>query len=232
MGENAWRSEDAWPLARTRYTRFHLHSDGRANSLNGDGWLSRDEPVDEPFDTFEYDPENPVPTVGGQSMFPLNTGPRDRRSVERRDDILVFSTPPLGEDLEVTGPVELILYASSTARDTDFTATLVDVHPSGLAIHLCEGIVRARFRESYENPTLIEPQTVYEFRISLWLTSNLFKAGNRMRLEVSSSNFPRFDRNLNTGNEAATDTQTQVARQTIFHSPRFPSHLLLPVIPT
>jgi putative CocE/NonD family hydrolase len=231
MGVNAWRSEDQWPLARTRYTSFHLHSDGRANSLSGDGRLSLDDPIDEPPDTFEYDPENPVPTVGGQSMFLLSAGPRDRRSVEQREDVLVYSTASLEEDLEVTGPVELILYASSTAPDTDFTATLADVHPSGRSVHICEGIVRARFRESYENPTLIKPGKVYELRISLWETSNVFKAGHKVRVEISSSNFPRFDRNLNTGNEAAADMETRIAHQTILHNARHPSRLVLPIIP-
>ena len=164
-------------------------------------------------------------------MFLLSAGPRDRRFVERRDDVLVYSTGSLEEDMEVTGPVELILYASSSALDTDFTATLVDVHPSGLSIHICEGIVRARFRESYENPTLIEPGRAYELRISLWETSNVFKADHRIRVEVSSSNFPRFDRNLNTGNQAATDTETQIARQTILHNAQHPSRLVLPIIP-
>ncbi len=231
MGANVWRREEEWPLPQTQYTRFYLHSGGRASSLNGDGGLSRDEPSDEPLDTFYYDPQDPVPTVGGQSMFPLSTGPRDRRTVEGRDDVLIYSSPPLEEDLEVTGHVQLTLYASSTSPDTDFTATLVDVHNSGLAIHICEGIVRARFRESYENPILIEPNEVYRFQISLWETSNLFKSGHCIRLEISSSNFPRFDRNLNTGNDAATDTEINIARQAVLHNTRFPSHLALPLIP-
>lgn len=231
MGANAWRSEREWPLARTRYTRFYLHSRGRANSLFGDDGLSPETPQDEPVDSFTYDPEDPVPTLGGQSMFIDNTGPRDRRPLERRDDVLVYSTLPLAEDLEITGPVELVLYAASSAPDTDFTATLVDVHPGGRAIHLCEGIVRTCFRQSYTAPSSIEPNRVYEYRISLWETSNLFRAGHCIRLEISSSNFPRFDRNLNTGHTPGLDTQIQVARQTIHHEARHPSHLVLPVIP-
>ncbi len=231
MGANVWRGEGEWPLARTRYTRFYLHSGGRANSLHGDGQLRLTPPKEGLPDTFTYDPEDPAPTLGGQSMFADNTGPKDRRPVERRDDVLVYSTDPLAEDLEVTGPVELTLYAASAAPDTDFTATLVDVHPGGKAIHLCEGIVRARFRESYETPKLIEPGTVYEYRISLWETGNVFRAGHCIRLEVSSSNFPRFDRNLNTGRETGLDADPQVARQTVFHDARCPSHLTLPVIP-
>lgn len=231
MGANQWRSEQEWPLERTEYTRFYLHSSGRANSSFGDGALTTDAPEVESFDSYSYDPENPVPTLGGQSMFADNTGPRDRRPIERRDDVLVYSTAPLTRDLEVTGPVELVVYAASSAPDTDFTATLVDVHPVGAAIHICEGIVRARFRQSYERPTLIEPGQVYEYRISLWETSNLFREGHRIRLEVSSSNFPRFDRNLNTGEDSGFDDKPESAQQTIWHDQQRPSHLVLPVIP-
>ena len=231
MGANQWRSEQEWPLERTEYTRFYLHSSGRANSSSGDGALTTDPPEVESFDSYSYDPENPVPTLGGQSMFADNTGPRDRRPIERRDDVLVYSTAPLTRDLEVTGPVELVVYAASSAPDTDFTATLVDVHPVGAAIHICEGIVRARFRQSYERPTLIEPGQVYEYRISLWETSNLFREGHRIRLEVSSSNFPRFDRNLNTGEDSGFDDRPESAQQTIWHEQQRPSHLVLPVIP-
>ena len=231
MGANQWRSEQEWPLERTEYTRFYLHSSGRANSSFGDGALSTDAPEAESVDSYSYDPENPVPTLGGQSMFADNTGPRDRRPIERRDDVLVYSTAPLTRDLEVTGPVELVVYAASSAPDTDFTATLIDVHPAGAAIHICEGIVRARFRQSYERPTLIEPGQVYEYSISLWETSNLFREGHRIRLEVSSSNFPRFDRNLNTGEDSGFDDRPESAQQTIWHDQQRPSHLVLPVIP-
>ena len=231
MGENVWRDEHEWPLARTQYTAFYLHSRGRANALHGDGELSREPPGHGPPDAFTYDPENPVPTLGGQSMFIGNSGPKDRRPLERRDDVLVYSTAPLASDLEVTGPVEMTLYAASSAPDTDFTATLVDVHPGGEAIHICEGIVRARFRESYEEPTLIEPDSIYEYRISLWETSNVFKTGHRIRVEISSSNFPRFDRNLNTGHTPGMDAEMQPAHQTLYHEVQYASHITLPVIP-
>jgi len=231
MGDNVWRGESEWPLARTQYKKYYLHSKGRANSLFGDGQLSLHEPGTEVADTFSYDPENPVPTLGGQTMFIEDTGPKDRRPVERRDDVLVYSTAPLAEDQEITGPISLAVYASSSASDTDFTATLVDVYSEGQAIHLCEGIVRARFRESYEEPTSIDPGKIYKFEISLWETSNVFKAGHCIRLEISSSNFPRFDRNLNTGHPPGLDAEMAVAHQTIYHGARYPSHLLLPVIP-
>jgi putative CocE/NonD family hydrolase len=231
MGRNVWRFEGEWPLARTQFTPYYLHSGGRANSRSGDGQLSRVAPGDEAADAFAYDPDDPVPTVGGQSMFPENTGPRDRQQLEDRADVLVYTTPGLTEDVEVTGPIQLTLYAESSAVDTDFTATLVDVYPSGVAINICDGITRARFRESVEQPTPIEPGRVYEYAITLWETSNVFLAGHAIRLEVSSSNFPRFDRNLNSGEELATGTHITVAHQRVLHSAQYPSHLTLPIVP-
>jgi putative CocE/NonD family hydrolase len=232
MGDDEWRFENDWPLARTDFTRVYLGSDGRANSAEGNGYLTFDPARGSAAsDEFEYDPSNPVPTVGGQSLFLVNTGPRDRRDVEQRDDVLVYTSDPLAEEIEVTGPVELRLYAATTARDTDFTAALIDVHPDGRAIIVAEGIVRARYRASLEEPSLVEPGGVYEYAISLWETSQAFKTGHRLRLEVSSSNFPRFDRNLNTGGPIGFEDRYETARQTIFHSGRYPSHLLLPVIP-
>ncbi|HVA87339.1 MAG TPA: CocE/NonD family hydrolase, partial [Candidatus Saccharimonadales bacterium] len=214
-----------------QYTNYYLHSAGRANSVLGAGALSTTPPADEPPDTYDYDPENPVPTVGGQSQLPEHMGPRDRRAVERRDDILVYSTPPLARDTDVTGPVALVLFAATSAVDTDFTAALVDVHPNGQCILLTQGIVRARFRESLEQPTLVEPGKVYRYTVTLWETSNLFKAGHRIRVEVSSSNFPHFDRNLNSGEDLATGCHPRIAHQTILHDQQHPSHLVLPIIP-
>ncbi len=159
------------------------------------------------------------------------SGPWDRLPVEMRDDVLVYTTDPLEEDVEVTGPITLTLYASSSAPDTDFTGTLVDVHPDGKAIIICEGLLRVRYRESIEAPSLITPGDMYKLTVDMWETSNMFKAGHRIRLEVSSSNFPRFDRNLNTGNHPGTDTEIRVADQIIYHDAEHPSHLTLPVIP-
>ena len=239
MGENVWRFEEEWPLARTKHTRYYLHSGGGANSIHGNGVLTTDPPEDEAPDQYRYDPEDPVRTLGGSIMAAERTrrlmtttaGPWDRRPVERRNDVLVFTTGPLDSDVEVTGPVFLTLYASSSAPDTDFSGTLVDVHPDGKAIIICEGMLRARFRESIEEPTLLEPGKVYELRVDMWETSNVFKAGHRIRLEVSSSNFPRFDRNLNTGNHPGTDAEMRVADQTIYHDAQRPSHVTLPIIP-
>ena len=231
MGENVWRSEAEWPLARTELTRFYLHSPRAANSLAGDGTLSTTHPEAEPADTFSYDPNDPVPTLGGPFMMLTSSGPWDRRPVERRDDVLVYRSARLEEDVEVTGPVEVTLYASSDAPDTDFSATLVDVYPDGRAVILCEGIRPARFRESLAHPTPIEPGQVYELRIDLWETSNLFKRGHRIGLEVSSSNFPRFSRNLNTGAAPGISADMRVANQTVYHDAQRPSHVTLPVIP-
>jgi uncharacterized protein len=231
MGANVWRDEHEWPLARTRFTSYYLHSHGRANSLHGDGELSSTAPGDEPSDSYDYDPASPVPTLGGPSLLAEYMGPRDRRPVERRDDVLVYSTPPLDQDVEATGPVEMVLYAATSAVDTDFTATLVDVHPNGQAITITQGIVRARFRRSLEHPTLVEPGRVYEYTIVLWETSNTFEAGHRIRVEISSSNFPHFDRNLNSGEALATGTSVVVAHQTVWHDRAHPSRLVLPVVP-
>ena len=231
MGDNVWRSEDSWPLARTDYTKYYLDGARRANSLHGDGRLSTEPPTRPGQDRYVYDPENPVPTLGGPIMHREYAGPHDRRPVERRDDVLVYTSEPLERDLEVTGPVTLALYASSSAPDTDFAAALVDVYPDGRAIHICEGIRRARFRESFEEPTLIEPGGVYEYEINMWETSNVFKEGHRIRVEVTSSNFPRFDRNPNTGNRPGMDAELRVAEQTVHHGGEYPSHITLPVIP-
>ena len=161
----------------------------------------------------------------------LSVGPWDQRPIEAREDVLVYTGALLEEDVEVTGPVVLKLYASSTAPDTDFTARLMDVYPDGRSMNLCEGVIRARYRESFEHPSLMEPGTVYEFTISLEVTSNLFERGHRIRLDLSSSNFPRIDRNPNTGHDFGVDAELRVAEQTIYHSRRYPSRLILPIIP-
>jgi putative CocE/NonD family hydrolase len=235
MGENKWRQEDSWPLQRAVPTSFFLHSDGKANSVSGEGSLSASAAHFEEADSFIYDPANPVPTVGGPlccDTAHLAPGPRDQRQVESRPDVLVYSTPPLDQDLEVTGPVTLDLFAKSSAVDTDFTAKLVDVWPNGFAQNLTEGILRASFRESTSGaPKPIVPGKVYEYKIDLWSTSNVFLKGHSIRLEVSSSNFPRFDRNLNTGKDASTDSTFVKATNTIIHDSAHPSALVLPVVP-
>jgi putative CocE/NonD family hydrolase len=181
-----------------------------------------------------YDPANPAPTVGGPLCCDpahLPGGPRDQKDVESRQDVLVYSTPPLTEDTEVTGPITLDLYAKSSAVDTDFTGKLVDVGPDGFAQNLTEGILRARYRESTSAAKTIEPGKVYEYKIDLWSTSNVFMKGHRIRVEVSSSNFPRFDRNLNTGKNAAESAEFVKATNTVLHDSEHPSALVLPVVP-
>lgn len=237
MGANIWREEDDWPLPDTRYTDYFLHSGGRANTAVGDGALSTEAPTNEFSDVYIYDPRDPVPTVGGPTFLPglfvaANAGPRDQRPVEGRHDVLCYTTPPLERPVEVTGPVSLVLHASSSARDTDFTAKLVDVHPDGRAENLTEGILRARYRESFSNPTLLQPDRVEQFPIDMWATSNVFGVGHRIRLEVSSSNFPRFDRNTNTGGTIAEERLDQAVQAVnrVHHSRDYPSRLVLPVI--
>ena len=236
MGTNNWRDEKEWPLPGTDFRRYYLHSRGRANSMYGDGALSTDAPGVEPPDSYLYNPLDPVPTVGGGLCCyagALQGGAFDQQAVEHRADVLVYSTEPLAEDVEVTGPVALTLYASSSAPDTDFTAKLVDVSPCGTALNLTDGIIRARWRNSRTTPTMLAPGKIEEFKIDMWSTSNVFKQGHRIRLEVSSSNFPRFDRNPNTGHEPFADGETEMrpAMQTVMHDRAFASHLTLPVIP-
>ena len=231
MGENRWRGEDEWPLKRTRFVSYFIHSAGHAASVKGDGSMNTAEPSDEPQDRFTYDGKNPVPSVGGNNLVGATAGPQDQTRVEEREDVLVYSTPPLEQDIEVTGPVKLVLWAASSARDTDFTGKLVDIHPDGKAYNLCDGIIRAQYRAGMDKPTLLEPDKATRFEIDLWVTSNSFQHGHRVRLEVSSSNFPRFDRNPNSGKPFGTDTELLSAHQTIFHDRDHPSHLVLPIIP-
>ncbi|HIJ71875.1 MAG TPA: CocE/NonD family hydrolase [Planctomycetes bacterium] len=232
MGTNQWRDEYEWPLAQTQYTPYYFHSEGNANTLSGDGSLSTIKPQSEPVDKYVYDPENPVPTRGGCILFGDQFGAQDQTEIEKRKDVLVFTSKELTEALEVTGPVKVVLYAASDAPDTDWTAKLVDVYPDGKAFNLCDGIIRARHRESATNPTLIEPNRIYRYEIDLWVTSNVFLPGHRIRVEISSSNFPRFDRNPNTGHKFGADAELKKAMQTIYHDADQPSHILLPVIPS
>lgn len=229
MNENLWRGVEEWPPTDTDTMWFYLHSAGQADGDSGDGRLTLEPPAREPVDVFRYDPGDPVPTTGGQCMLEANTGPRDRRQLAERPDVLCYDSEPLMTPLEVTGPVHALLYAETSAVDTDFTATLVDVDEHGVARMVCEGIVRARYRRSVEAPQPVRPGEVHRYSVSLWSTSCLFVAGHRIRMEVSSSNFPRFDRNLNTGEPIAGATRMEVARQTLYHDAEHPSCLVLPV---
>jgi len=234
MGVNRWRDEHEWPLARARKTPLYFASKGQANTLSGDGGLAAYTLRNSAPDHFEFDPRNPVPTAGGAlccnpKIFPW--GPMDQRAVERRPDVLVYTSPPLKRDLEVTGPVQVVLYAATSAPDTDFTAKLVDVFPNGEARNLTDGVLRLRYRGSLEKAELARPGEIYKLTIDAGVTSNVFLKGHSVRLEISSSNFPRFDRNPNTGRAIADETVLRKASQTIYHDREHPSRVVLPVIP-
>ena len=232
MGANQWREEDDWPLARAQSTKYFLHSSKTANSVRGDGSLSTVAPRSEPSDHYVYDPSNPAPTIGGPLCCDsdhLAPGPKDQRSVEARADVLIYTTPAFAQDTEVTGPVSLELFAQSSAVDTDFEAKLVDVAPDGFAQNLTEGIIRARYRNSQEKPELMNPGQIYKFVIDLWSTSTVFVKGHALRLEISSSNFPRFDRNLNTGEAQAWAQKYVPATNTVYHDTEHPSVLIVPL---
>jgi putative CocE/NonD family hydrolase len=211
QGVHRWRDEEEWPLARTRWTPYYLGGAGR---------LTADPPADEPPDTFVYDPRDPVPTAGGAMLGP-GAGVARQDAIEARSDVLVYSTPPLTEDVEVTGPVRLVLHVATTAPATDFTGKLVDVDEGGAAVNVCDGILRRTY----------SPGRADEITVELWPTSMVFRKGHRVRLEVSSSNYPRFDRHPNTGRPAATEAGPVAATQTVFHDAGRPSRLILPVVP-
>jgi uncharacterized protein len=234
MGRNAWVYEREYPLARTKYTPFYFGSGGKANTAQGDGRLTWTKPADASVaDTYRYDPADPVPSVGGNNCCgtPTPAGPVNQRAVESRSDVLVYTSDVLKAELEVTGPVKVVLYAATDAVDTDFVAKLVDVHPDGSSYNMAGGIVRARYRDSLSKPSPLKPGQVYRFEIDLVGTSVAFLPGHRIRVQVASSHFPQFDRNPNTGERFATSAKTKVAVQTIYHDAERPSHVLLPVIP-
>jgi uncharacterized protein len=221
MGENVWREEQEWPLARARETALYLGGEGFANTASGDGRLVGTEPSgDETSDRYEYDPRDPVPSRGGAMLGP-RAGIASQADVEARRDVLVYTTAALTDDMEVTGPIRSMLYVSTTAASTDFTVKLVDVHPDGRAFNVSDGVLRRSYSAGQ----------IQEITVDLWPTSMLFRRGHRIRIEVSSSNFPRYDRNPNTGQEIAIETQPVRAVQTVYHGARTPSRIVLPVVP-
>ena len=231
MGENRWRGYEEWPVPGSREERWHLHANGI---------LSREEPESSPPDEYDYDPKDPVPSIGGAILMPdvYGAGPRDQRAIEERQDVLVYTSEELLEDYTALGPVYVTLYAASSAPDTDFVARLVDVYPDGRAMVVTDGIIRASARESYPapgiikptQPTFIEPGEVYEYVLDLWATGLTFLEGHRIRVEVTSSSFPRWDRNLNTGEDTKDSSRSVVAHQRIFHDPKSPSSVTLTVV--
>jgi uncharacterized protein len=229
MGENRWRDEHEWPLARTSFTRYYLRSAGESNTRHGDGVLQREPPpAGSPPSRFLYDPWDPVPTgpLAGYSRVPA-----DHRAIQERHDVLVFSTAPLESAVEVTGPITAELWIASSARDTDFAVKLLDVLPDGTARLLTDGIQRARYRASDREPTFLVPDEPTRLVIDLGVTANVFMPGHRIRVEISSSNFPRYDRNPNTGGTFGEDAELRTARQSVFHDAERASHIVLPIIP-
>ena len=233
MGRNAWRYEQEYPLEQTQYRSLYFDSKGNANGSHGDGRLSWSKPADaSPADSFSYDPANPVPSLGGANCCGVATssGARDQRPIEHRSDVLVYTSEFLEAPLEVVGPLKVVLYASSSAVDTDFVAKLMDVYPDGRSINVAEGILRTRHREGLTKQVLMDSGTVYRMQLDMIGTANLFKRGHRIRVHVTSSHFPQFARNLNNGEPYGTSTEMVVAKQTIHHSNSQASRIVLPVI--
>jgi putative CocE/NonD family hydrolase len=233
MGLNKWQTSDTWPPKGAGPMTFFLGSDGKANSMNGDGKLAMTAPASDKPDNFSYDPMNPVPSYGGNVCCTGNAvtgGAFDQRKMEARPDILVYTSDALKEGTELSGPIDVNLYVSSDAKDTDFTVKLLDVYPDGRAYNLDETIQRARYRDGYDKQVMMEPGKVYKVALGPMNTSNFFEAGHRIRLEISSSNFPRFDRNMNTGGKNYDETKGIVAHNVIHHSKQYPSSVKITVV--
>ncbi|MDX2030590.1 MAG: CocE/NonD family hydrolase [Blastocatellia bacterium] len=233
MGVNQWRHEQDWPIPGTKFTPVYLSSGGQANTPAGNGRLSMEKPTGAASDQYRYDPNDPVPTLGGNNCCgtPTQAGPRDQRPLAQRGDILVYNSEPLAQPLAIAGPVKMKLFAATDGPDTDWVVKLIDVHPNGFAMNVCEGILRARYRKGVSNPEMLTPNEVYEFEIDLVGTANVFLPGHRIRVDVTSSHFPQFDRNPNTGEAFGASARVRVAGQTIHHSAARASHILLPVVP-
>ncbi|REG81356.1 CocE/NonD family hydrolase [Algoriphagus antarcticus] len=233
MGANKWQTSDVWPPAEAVMTTMYLDSEGNANTLNGDGKLTPKKPKKDKPDTFKYDPMNPVTSYGGNVCCTGNAlvgGSFDQSEMEKRDDILVYTTDVLEEGIEVSGFIESYIYLSSDAKDTDVTIKLIDVHPDGKAFNLDETIQRVRYREGYDKEVWMEDGEVYEVKMTPMSTSNYFDKGHRIRIEVSSSNFPRFDRNMNTGGNTYDETEGVIATNSIHHGAKSLSRIVLPIV--
>ncbi len=233
MGDNKWQTSSVWPPENIDYQTFYLNSKGKANSLFGDGVLSRKKPRNTFVDQFTYDPMNPVPALGGSVCCNGGASPGgsfDQRGIEARHDVLVYTSEPLQEDVEVTGDIVTTLYVSSNVKDTDFTVKLVDVYPDGRAFNIEDTIQRARYRNGYGQPEMMKAGEIYKIKLSPLTTSNVFKKGHRIRVEVSSSKFPQYMRNLNTGGDNSQATKAVVATNKIHHSSEYPSNIKLPIV--
>ncbi|HSI69030.1 MAG TPA: CocE/NonD family hydrolase, partial [Gillisia sp.] len=233
MGSNKWQAAEIWPPAKAKMTTYYLNSDGNANAVSN-GKLSTKKPGNRSqADSFTYDPKDPVPSLGGNVCCTGNAvqgGAYDQQEQEKREDILVYTTEPLKEGVEISGFIETTLYVSSDARDTDFTVKLVDVHPDGKAFNLDETIQRVRYREGYDKEVFMEEGEVYELKLTPMSTSNFFKKGHSIRIEISSSNFPRFARNLNTGGDNYDETEGVIANNKVHHSGKHASFIKLPIV--
>ena len=231
MGDNAWRQENEWPLGRTQWTDYYLHSGGAANTSGGDGTLDTAVPGEEPADTFTYDPGDPTPYLIDARELELSLNEDYSAVHAARRDVLSFTTSPFTEPVEITGPMTATIWAATDAKDTDWNVMLLEVHPDGTAWRMQDGIVRARFRDGFDRPTLLKPGTVYRYDIDLWFTSRVIPAGHRLRVVVSSAAFPKYDRNLNTGGDNERDTVYVSGHQRVLHDAAHPSHVRLPIIP-
>lgn len=231
MGVNQWRAETDWPIPGTQYRELYLGG-GNANSVRGKGTLTFEKPAKSATDSYRYDPQSPVPTVGGNNCCgtPTLSGPRDQRPLEQREDVLVYTSEFLEKPVTIAGLVKMKLHAATDGRDTDWMVKLVDVYPDGFAMPVSEGIIRARFREGPDKMKLLTPDRVYEYEIEMTGTANVFRPGHRIRVDITSSNFPQFDRNPNTGDPLGTSTKTRVAQQTVHHGGTKLSHIVLPVV--
>jgi putative CocE/NonD family hydrolase len=233
MGKNVWQSSDTWPPAGMKMTAYYLTSGGKANTRKGDGRLVIRAPSSDNPDSFAYDPENPVISHGGNVCCTGNAvqgGAFDQSEMELRDDILVYTSDPLKEGVEVSGFIESTLYLSSDVKDTDVTIKLIDVYPDGKAYNLDETIQRVRYREGYDKEVFMEAGKVYKVAMTPMSTSNYFEKGHSIRIEISSSNFPRFERNLNTGGDNYDESEGVVAHNQIHHSKKYPSMISLPIV--
>ena len=233
MGENTWRSEDDWPIPQTKYRQLYLGASSPANSLRGGGVLTFTKPGKSGTDTYIYDPNDPVPTYGGNNCCgtPTIAGPKDQRILERRNDVLVYTSDFLSEPITIAGPITMKLSAATDGKDTDWMIKLVDVYPDGSAYPVSEGILRARFKDGLDKVNLLTPDEVYDYEIEMTGTANVFQPGHRIRVDLTSSNFPQFDRNPNTGAPLGSDAETRIAHQTIHHGGARPSHIVLPTVP-
>jgi uncharacterized protein len=233
MGTNKWKHEQDWPIPGTKFTPYYLGGAGNANTSAGNGLLAAAKPAGAGTDRYTYDPNNPVPTVGGNNCCgtPTVAGPKDQRPIESRKDVLVYSSGPLDAPLAIAGPVKMKLFAATDGRDTDWMIKLVDVHPNGFAMNIAEGILRARFRKGLDKMELLQPNEVYEFDIDMAGTANVFQPGHRIRVDITSSNFPQFDRNPNTGEDLGASSKLRTAAQTVHHGGAKASHIVLPVVP-